>query len=358
MELNIITKYLITKYIKFFLIVLFSLELFFVGMDLLQNLKSLPNSANLQLLYVLYNGFFTLSIVLPLSLIFGWVVFIITLIKNNEFVAFYSVGATKQQILKPIIFTALFITTILIGLQSTPMAYSEQQKKKILNNNYFTNTKENIFLKYNDYFVYFNKLYPLEKKAEGVDIYLVKDGDLVETIQAKKATFQNNKWYALDAKIIRKPSKIDWDSSKLTVTHEKFLYTLEGFKPKILDNVYSAKTNYSIIDSIQAYFLLSKQDLDTTAIRNTLYYNMLVPFFVIPAIVLIFLYSSVSNRFFQINKFSSISVALTLGLWGILFFLHKLSSGGVLIPEIALLVPLMILFIYVYILYSKKENII
>ncbi len=358
MKLNIITKYLITKYIKFFIIVLFSLELFFLGMDLLQNIKSLPDSANLQLLYILYNGFFILSIVLPLSLIFGWVIFIITLIKNNEFVALYSVGATKQQILKPIIFMALLITTMLIALQSTPAAYAEQQKKKILNGNYFTNTKENIFLKYNDYFVYFNKLYPLEKRAEGVNIYLVKDNDLVETIKAKTATFQNNKWYAIDAKIIKKPSKIDWDTSRLIVTYEKFLYTLEGFKPQILDNVYSAKTNYSIIDAIQAYFLLSKQDLDTASIRNTLYYNMLVPFFVIPAIVLLFLYSSVSNRFFQINKFSSISVALTLGLWGILFFLNKLSSGGVIIPEIALLIPLVLLFAYVYILYRKKRNII
>ena len=40
-----------------FMIVLISLEIFFVGIDFLQNFKSIPQSANLQLLYLLYNGF-------------------------------------------------------------------------------------------------------------------------------------------------------------------------------------------------------------------------------------------------------------------------------------------------------------
>ena len=356
--MNILTKYLIFKYTKFFFIVFFSLEMFFVGMDLLQNVNSLPQSANLQLLYILYNGFFILSIVLPLSLVFGWIILVINLIKNNEFVAFYSIGVTKQQLIKPILFMALIITLLFIAIQSTPLAYSEQQKKKILSGDYFVNTKENIFLKYNDYFVYFKKLYPLEKRAEGVSIYHIQNEDLIETTIAKSAYFQNDKWYATDAKIITKPSKLDWDSSKLDIRHEKFLYTLEGFKPKILDNVYSVKTNYSIIDAMHAFILLYKQDLDTTIIRNTLYYNILVPFFVLPAILIIFLYSSISNRFFNANKFSSLAIALTLGLWGILFFLSKLSAGSIVIPEIALLIPLIVLFIFTYSLYKKKRNII
>lgn len=356
--MKIVTKYLLLKYLKFFLIVFFSLEIFFVGMDLLQNIKELPQSANLQLLYVLYNGFFTLSIVLPLSLVFGWIVLLINLVKTNEFVALYSVGVTKEQIIKPIIGITLVIIAVLLGIQSSQFAYSEQQKKKILEGQYFTNSKENIFLKYNDYFVYFKKLYPLEKRAEGINIYLVKNGDLVETTKARAAYFQNDKWYAIDAKIIKKPKKIDWNESKLEIKYEKFLYTLEGFKPKILDNVYSTKVNYSIIDALEAYILLSKQELNTSTIRNTLYYNVLVPFFVIPTIIIIFLYSTISNRFFQINKFTSLAIALTLGFWGILFFLNKLSAGAVVLPEVSLLLPLVLLFAFTYRLYYKRKDII
>jgi lipopolysaccharide export system permease protein len=354
--MNIVTKYLMYKYIKFFLIVLFSLEIFFLGIDLLQNIHSLPKSANLLLLYILYNSTFILSIVLPLSLIFGWILLVIHLIKNNEFVAFYSVGITKQQLIKPILIIVFFITSILIAIQSTPLAYSEQQKKKILNDEYFVNTKENIFLKYNDYFVYFKKLYPLEKRAEGVYIFLIKNSNLIETTIAKNAFFQNDRWYATETKIIKKPLELNWDTSKLDITYKDFLYTLEGFKPKILDNVYSAKTNYSIIDATQSLILLYKQELDTAMIRNTLYYNILVPFFTLPAIFIIFLYSSISNRFFNSSKFSSSAIALTLGLWGVLFFLNKLSSGTVVLPEIALFIPLIILFIFTYFLYRNKKD--
>jgi lipopolysaccharide export system permease protein len=353
---NIVTKYLFFKYLKFFIIVMLSLEIFFVGISFLQNFKSLPQSANLQFLYLVYDSIYTLTIVVPLSLVFSWIVLIINLIKTNEFVAFYSLGLKKEQILKPILALSFLITFSVILIQSTPLAYAEQQKSKILKGEYFTNTKENLFLKYNDYFIYFKKLYPLEQRAQGINIYRVKNGDLIEIIEAKAAYFKDDKWNAIDAKITSKPINLNWETSKLNVKYEQSIYTLEGFKPKILDNVYTAKSMYSISDAIQAFFLIIKQDLDTSIIRNTIYYNMLVPFFVLPTIVLIFIYSSISNRFFQVNKFTAIALSLVLTLWGILFFLNKLSSGGVLLPEISLLIPLVILYIVSYKLYLSKKD--
>ena len=81
--MSILTKYILKKYLLNFIIVLISLELFFVGIDFLQNFKNLPESANLQLLYILYNGFFTLTLALPLSIVFGWVITLVIFIKNN-----------------------------------------------------------------------------------------------------------------------------------------------------------------------------------------------------------------------------------------------------------------------------------
>ena len=230
-----------------FMIVLISLEIFFVGIDFLQNFKSIPQSANLQLLYLLYNGFFTLTLALPLSIVFGWIITLIVFIRNNEFVAFNALGATNKNIYLPVINISVLLLFLLIFLQMTPLAYSSDQKRKILDNQYFTNTKSDIFLKYNDYYVYFKKLLPLEKKAENIHIFKVNNSDVVETIIGEKAYFQNNKWYVVDVKIINKPENINVDNSKLDIRYEKFLHTLDGFKPKILDNVYESKTDFSIL---------------------------------------------------------------------------------------------------------------
>jgi len=352
--MNIITKYLLKKYLKYFFIILISLELFFVGIDILQYFSRLPNSANLQLLYIMYDVFFTLTITLPLSLIFAMIITLTALIKNNELVSFYALSISQSDILKPIVLISTFIILILIGLQATPLAYAAEQKEKILQHTYFVNEKSNIFLKYNEYFIYFKKLYPLEKKAVGVHIFKTKDNDLIETIVAKKAYYQNNKWYVIDTKITKKPSNIDWNKSKLTVTYEKFLYTLEGFEPKIINNVYKANVQFSVTDAIRTILLLDDQDFNTNKIKAILYGQLFVPFFVIPIIVLIFLFVSPSSRFFNSASFISISIFLTLIVWGILFLLQKLALGSVILAEIAIILPLLLLFLITYYTYNKK----
>ncbi len=354
--MSILTKYLLTKYLKYFIIILISLEIFFVGIDILQNLKKLPNSANLQILYVIYNFFYTLSITLPISLVFGWIVTLTSFVKNNELVSFYALSISSWDILKPILSISIFITFVLIGLQMTPLAYSVEKKDKILKSEHFINEKSNIFLKYNEYFVYFSKLYPLEKRAEDIRIFKTTHNDIVEVIEAKKAYYQNNRWYVIDAKIIQKPQSIKWDDSKLTVYHEKFLHTLEGFEPNIINNVYKAKVQFSIIDAVRTILLLQDQDFNTSKIKAILYSQIIIPFFAIPLMVLIFLYTQPSSRFFNTATFLSLSIFGTLIIWGILFFLQKLSLGGVVLPEIALVLPMIVLIIATIFLYSKKVN--
>lgn len=352
--MRIITKYLLLKYLKYFFIILFSLEFFFVGIDFLQNISDLPQSANLQLLYVIYNSFFTFTIALPLSLVFGWIVTITVLIKNNELVSFYALSISKSTILKPIITISIFITSILILLQTTPLAYSVENQNKILNNSYFVNEKSNIFLKYNDYFVYFKKLYPLEKKAEDIHIFKTKNNDVIEMITAKKAYFQNNRWYVIDTKTTKKPETINWNTSKITTSNEKFLYTLEGFEPKIINNVYKGETQFSIIDAIRTILLLEDQDFNTNKIKAVLYSQLFTPFFVIPLIIMIFLFTNPSSRFFNTAAFTSIAIFATLIIWGLLFLLQKLSYGGIILGELAIITPLVVLSFITYYIYNKK----
>ncbi len=352
--MSILTKYILKKYFINFIIVLISLELFFVGIDYLQNFKSIPQSANLQLLYILYNGFFTLTLALPLSIVFGWIVTLVVFIKNNEFVAFNALGTTNKNIFLPVINISVLLLSILVLLQMTPLAYSSDQKKRILDNEYFTNTKNDIFLKYNDYYVYFKKLLPLEKKAENIHIFKVQDKDVIETIVGDKAYFQDDKWYVENVKIITKPKDLNIDSSKLTITYEKSLETLEGFKPKILDNVYESKSDFSIIDALSAIILLKAQKINTNKIRAILYNQMVIPFFVLPIILLIYAYASLNSRFFNLGKFISFSIFGTLVIWGMFFILYKFTYGGVLIPEFSILLPMLLWVIVSLYFYNKK----
>jgi lipopolysaccharide export system permease protein len=354
--MSILTKYILKKYLLNFIIVLISLEIFFIGIDFLQNFSSIPQSANLQFLYILYNGFFTLTLALPLSIVFGWIITLVVFIKNNEFVAFNAVGATNKKILFPVVNISVLLLTLLIFLQMTPLAYSYEQKKKILDNEYFTNSRSDIFLKYNDYYIYFKKLLPLEKKAENIHIFKVSGKDVIETIVGEKAYFQDDRWYVTDVKIIRKPIDLNIQDSKLDISYEKFLHTLEGFKPKILDNVYESKSEFSIFDAISAVILLKEQGIKTDKIRSILYNQIIIPFFIIPLLLLIYAYASLNSRFFNIGKFTSITVFGTLVIWGVFFVLYKFTTGGVITPEFSLLLPMLLWVLISVYFYNKKIN--
>ena len=354
--MSIFTRYLLGKFLKYFLIILLSLEIFFTGIDFLQYFKDLPNSANLQLLYFFYNAFVTLAITLPLSIIFGWVITLTLFIKRNEIVSFYALGISKKQVIKPIVYISILISLGYIYLQTTPLAYAHEQQSKILHNKFFANEKTDIFLKYNNYFVYFQKLYPLDKKAINIHIFQLKNNNIIESITAPKAYYKNKRWYVIDAKIIKKPKVIEWGKSKLQVTHEKFLYTLEGFEPKIINNVYKGNISFSIMDALNAIFLLEEQDFNTNKIKAVLYTSVFTPFFVVPLLIIIFIYSAASNRFFNVSKFISLAIFATLLIWGIMFLLQKLAVGGILIPEIAIILPLLLISTIVYILYLKRIN--
>jgi len=354
--MNVATKYLLTKYLKSFFVILISLELFFNGIDIMQHISSLPKSANLQLLYVLYNAFFTLTIALPLSIVFAWIVTLSSLIKENILVSFYSLGISPWNILRPIITVTFILTSILITLQTTPLAYSYENKMKILSNRYFINEQRDIFLKYNEYFVYFKRLYPYEKKAYNIHIFKIKNKNLLQITKAAKAMFLNNEWIVSDAIVYSKPAVISWDTTKINIINIKEFKTLKQFEPSIINNVYKGDAQYSVKDAIKAILVLTDQDFNTNKIKSILYSQVVLPFFVLPLIILIFLFVTPSNRFFNSALFLSISIFLTLMIWGILFLLQKLSLGDVILAEVGILLPIAILYAITFWVYRLKQQ--
>ena len=114
------------------------------------------------------------------------------------------------------------------------------------------------------------------------------------------------------------------------------------------------KLNILVIDAIRTILLLDTQEFNTNKIKAILYSQLVMPFFVLPLIVLIFIYTTPSSRFFNSAIFISGMIFLSLSVWGILFLLQKLALGSIVLAEIAIILPVILFFILAYILYHKK----
>ena len=126
-----LNSYIFGLYFKYFLIILFALELFYVGVDYISVAPKLPDSANLKLLYVIHMMASALKITLPLSLVFGMIGAKIHLIRANELVVIYALGVSRRKVLKPFIFTSFAISLIYILANFTNFAYNQNKAQAI-----------------------------------------------------------------------------------------------------------------------------------------------------------------------------------------------------------------------------------
>ena len=120
--------------------------------------------------------------------------------------------------------------------------------------------------------------------------------------------------------------------------------------------MYKAEVQFSIIDAVRTILLLDNQDFDTNKIKTILYGQVFMPFFIVPLIVMIFLFTSASSRFFNKAMFISLASFATLVIWGIMFLLQKLALGGIVQSEIGMLLPLAVLFGFMQYIFRKKAD--
>ena len=185
---------------------------------------------------------------------------------------------------------------------------------------------------------------PLQEKAEGVRVFSVKENSLKEVIVAKSAIYRDNHWVIKRADIITKPDDLSFDSKGVTLTEGSDLKILEGFRPKILDQVYEGKVNFTIYDAVDAIILLESQGMNTSSIKGALYKIFIYPFFVPCLIVIIFFFVPISVRFLNVSLFSFGAILSTLLIWGVLFMLIELSNNRTLPSEVGVVAPVVILF--------------
>ncbi len=347
-------KFLIAIYLKYFFIILIALELLFIGIDYLGQYTYLPNSANLKLLYIFYNTLGTLKITLPISLVFGVIVSKIHIIKRNELVSIYALGASRSRVLLPFFSASLVVVAVFVLAQGFYFYDAKTKSQDIINKKFASTQLKDLFLTYNDDYIYIASLNPVLKQAENFIVFRLLGGELVQKMQAQRGSFSADVW-SLENVTLTDIVAFDTtlQASAIKESHQDKITALEGFKPSIIDSVYEWKEILGFRDLINSIWLMHSQGISTEKLRGIIYSNYLVPFFAPLFTIFIFFAVPISVRFFNVAAFSSLAVFVNLGVWGVLFVLSQLASTSSLNPEVAIILPFLLVSILAGYLFKR-----
>ncbi|MGA9045084.1 LptF/LptG family permease [Sulfuricurvum sp.] len=330
-------------YLRYFSIVLIALSSFMVGFDLMDNASSLPESANLVLIYIMYKYFYAIDMMLPISLVFAIIASLVELVRTNALAAYYALGYSKIRIIIPFLSVASGMIVIYIALHATNFARSNEFADNLRETSQFIRPTSNLFFTHEGSYIYFGNLYPLSKRAEDIRIFTFQQGHLKEGLIATEAVYDQGYWNIQKAHVIRPPETFDLKGPGIVVEDRYNLKVLHEFKPKILDQIYEGKANFTIGDGLDALELLENQNVDVAKIKSAMYRIFVTPWFAPILIVIFFSYAPVSARFLNLSFFSFGAILATLMVWGILFMMGELSNNKTLIPEIGIISPIMVL---------------
>ncbi len=349
----LVFKYISFHYIKYFLIILFALMAFIVGLDYLQNINHLPKSANLVLIYLMYRAFYAIDMVLPITLVFAMIATKLYLIKSNSLVSFYSLGYSKRTILKPFVVVSSLIIVLFIMMHDTKFSRANEISNNIRNFKQYLNPTKNLFFTFNHKYIYFGELYPLQRLATNVRVFFITKRNLQELITSKEAIYKNNRWKLTNVHIIKKPKKIEFYGHGITVLNKKSMFVLPNFKPKILNQVYDGRVNFIISEAIDALILFKNQHINISHIKSALYKIFIYPFFAPLLIIIIFFFVPISSRSLNLSLFTFGAILFTLMIWGILFMMMEYAFTKTVSSEIGIIAPIVLLAFFSAFIYKK-----
>ena len=196
-------RYMAEHYVKNLLAILFGLSFSFAAIDYFQHIQELSVTANYKILYIFYMWQEALGLLYPLAIVFALIMTKLSLVKNNTMGALHAFGYSKSKLMTPLLVVATITYKIFNFLHTTEFSYAKDKAKVLLENKMGTYDINDLFFKYNDSFVYINKLDSVEKKIEDITIFKVDNYQVRYTIKAPVAFFDGTWWDAHDATIKR-----------------------------------------------------------------------------------------------------------------------------------------------------------
>ena len=346
--MNLYARYVGWLYFKYFMILFIALTLFYVGIDILTNLKDMPASANLKLLYFGLTSLTAVNYVLPLALIFALITSKFSMIRSNELVSFYALGIDKNRLIKPPFYIALSITFIYVGLNFTPFAYAYEYGRNIVKLSNLSRTSSDIFLKFEGKFVYMDSLNPISGEAKDVRIFDINGSNLRSATFGESGRFIDDAWLLKNAKIVNLPQNIKLGEKGLDIKTPSELKTLENFKPKTIESASAESSAITIPDAVDYILAFKDEGIGLNSTKTTLYNLAFAPFFAPFMVLIIYYFLPITGRFFNLALKSFIFTIASLCVWGALFVMMRFTRNGVVSPEIGVLLPIILLGAYAF----------
>jgi len=347
-------RYLAWHYIKNLLAILFGISFAFAAIDYFQHIQELDVASNYKILYIFYMWQEALGMLYPLAIVFALIMTKLTMVKSNTMGAFHAFGYTKKRLFAPLFVIASLVYIVFLTLNTTEFAYAKDKATSLLKNELTAFDVNDLFFKYNDTFVYINTLDPVSKQIIDITIFKVEGYQVKYTIHAPLATFDGEKWTAINA-IVKTHIYDNEELQRYKVEYRESIETLEGYKPKIIESLYEGKS-LNIMDAYNTWKLLRQQNLNSDKIRAVLYDKVFVPLFAISMIMILFFKLPFHARMMNFGGVIALSLGATFVIWGILFGLGQMGSNGVLIPELTTILPITLLWIYALYVYFTNER--
>jgi len=346
-------KYIVTHYLKNLLIILLGLSGLFAGLDFLMNSSSL-SSFNVKVLYVFFKLQEALALLFPLAIVFGAIWTKISLVKQNALSAMYALGFTRKALVRPFLVVASLVYLLFLGLYFTAFATAKDAASQLFSNSYDVSQTSDLFFKYDDSFVYIGALIPNKYKMEDLTIFKLKNNEVIETVTAKEAWYNIHEWVASNA--LKKRVVLEEDGhQRLKIESLVILKTLKGYQPEILKSIYDGKS-LTIYESAMAVKLLGKQELETHTLRADIYGKVIMPLFSIALLMILLLNFPFHARYMNVAMITTKAIGGTLFIWGILFALQSMGKNGIVNPELAIILPIVLLWIYAFYSLNKSEQ--
>lgn len=347
-------KYLAELYLKNLLAILFGLSFAFASIDYFQYAQSLDVASNYKILYIFYMWQEALGLLYPLAIVFALIMTKLALVKNNTMGALHAFGYSKKRLFRPLFFVASLTYVLFLLLHTTEFSYAKDKANFLLKNELNTYDVNDLFFKYNDTFVYIDKLDPIQKMINNITIFKVEGYQVRYTIKAPLAIFDGEKWIAYDATLKTHIYKNN-ELQRYTVEHKETIETLDGYKPKIIESLYVGRS-MNIIDAYYTWQLLDHQNLNSDTIRAAMYEKVLIPLFALALLLILFFKLPFHARMMNLGTVISFSLASTFIIWGILFGLGRMSANGSILPELGALLPIVLLWVYALYVYFTDEK--
>ncbi len=347
--------YLAKHYMKNFLALLFGLSFAFAMMDYFQYSQKLNDSSNYKILYIFYMWQEALGLLYPLALVFAVIITKLSLVKHNTMTAMHAFGYNKKQLFFPFFIIAIMVYFLFTFLNMTEFSYAKDKANALLKNQYNAYNINDLFFKYNDTFVYVNRLDPIEKKIYELTLFKVADDQVRYTIHAPYALFDKDRWIAKNARLKTHLYDANGTLQRYHVEFKKEIKTLKGYKPKIIESLYEGKA-LNILDAYSTWHLLNLQHLNSDKIRALFYDKVILPLFALAMVLILFFKLPFHARMMNTGVVVALALGATFAVWGILFGLGQMGANGALTPELSALLPVALLWCYAAYVYLTDEK--